>query len=123
MNKAQLTDEGAVAVSEMFEGLKADGKIVTCKDMDEMAVVLAKDEDTSVEAAKDKLLKNEARAFTAEKDNVIYFLQCPERPHDEIHETVHVTSAPGGTTRRSGTRSCSSACERISQADAQSQSL
>lgn len=99
MTKPQLITEGSVAVSEMMQALKADKKIVTCQDIDEMALALSKDESTSVEAAKAKLLQNQARAFTAETDGVIYFLECPERPHDEIHETVHVTSAPGGTTK------------------------
>jgi len=99
MSKEELVELGSTAVSAMKEGLLAENMIVTCKDMDDMAAALAEDEDTSVEKAKEKLLGNQARAFTAEKTGVIYFLECRERPHDMIHETVHVTSAPGGTTK------------------------
>jgi len=98
-SKEELVEIGSTAVSAMKEGLLAEKMIVTCKDMDDMAAALAEDEDTSVEEARRKLLGNQARAFTAEKTGVIYFLECPERPHDMIHETVHVTSAPGGTTK------------------------
>lgn len=98
MNKTALTALGATVVSEMLEVLKADEKIVIYDNLDDMAAALAADEDTTVEAAREKLVSNSARAFTAEKDNTIYFLECDERPHDEIHETVHVASAPGGVT-------------------------
>jgi hypothetical protein len=99
MNKPQLIELGSFAVTEMDKVLKDEKKLVICKDMGDMATFLAEDEDTSVGAARTKLDDNKARAFTAEKTGVIYFLQCDETPHDMIHETVHVVSAPGGTTR------------------------
>ena len=99
MAPAAVVTLAAKAVDGMKELLKADKMIIICSGMDEMAERLTEDENTSAEAAKRKLEDNQARAFTAEKTGVIYFLQCDETPHDMVHETVHVTSAPGGTTR------------------------
>ena len=99
MAPAAVVTLAAKAVDGMKVLLRADKMIVICSGMDEMAERLAEDEDTTAEAAKRKLVDNQARAFTVEKTGVIYFLQCDETPHDMVHETVHVTSAPGGTTR------------------------
>jgi len=99
MEPAKVVALAAKAVDGMKDLLRADKMIVICSGMDEMAKHLAEDEDTSPEAARLKLDTNAARAFTAEKTGVIYFVQCDETPHDMVHETVHVTSAPGGTTR------------------------
>lgn len=67
--------------------------------MDELAEHLAEDEGTTIAAARKRLTENASTGFTAESTGVVYLLPSPSLAHDEIHETVHVCSAPGGTTR------------------------
>jgi len=98
MKDSEIFALGAGTAKAMLSQVQQDKRAIICKDMDALAAAMAEDEDSTVEAAKERLLKNKARAFTAEKTGVIYFLKCPETPHDEIHETVHLVSAPGGKT-------------------------
>lgn len=99
LDREQIVQRGAKAVNEMKDAYAKAGMIVMCKTMNEMVKALAEDDGTSIEQAKDKALSNAARGFTAEKTGIIYMRNVTGKDHDIVHELVHATSAPGGTTK------------------------
>lgn len=98
-DREQFVQHGAAAVADMKGAYEKAGMIVMCKTMNDLVKALAEDDGTSIEAAREKAFNNSARGFTAEKTGIIYMRNVKEKDHDIVHELIHASSAPGGTTK------------------------
>lgn len=98
LSREEIVSQGAAAVGSMKSAYEKAGMIVMCT-MRQMTDALAIDDGTTFEVAQEKIMRNAARGFTAEKTGIIYMRNVKEKAHDIVHELVHATSAPGGTTK------------------------
>lgn len=96
-------DEVTTKTSQMLDSLKSallkGGKMIMVANKQELAEAYANDKNISVEQAMQGIDANQGRGFTATTGDVYVLDGAPETPHDQVHETVHLMSAPGRLTK------------------------
>jgi len=86
-------------LDDMKTALVSAKRMVTVDSIDELAQAMATENGMSKEAARQMIDNNQGRGFTGKSGTVYVLGNTPQHAHDEVHETVHLMSAPGGATQ------------------------
>jgi hypothetical protein len=89
----------AELLDDMKTALKQANRMVTVANVDELAQAMADANGITKNEAAQMIANNKGRGFTAPNGTVNVLGNTPEAAHDEVHETVHLMSAPGGATK------------------------
>ena len=84
---------------DMKTALVSARRMVTVDSVDALAQAMATENGMSKEAAREMIDNNQGRGFTGKSGTVYVLGNTPQAAHDEVHETVHLMSAPGGATQ------------------------
>ncbi|MGH8797792.1 MAG: hypothetical protein ACREXI_12105 [Caldimonas sp.] len=89
----------AELLHDMKTALASARRMVTVDSVDALAAAMAAENGISKVAAREMIDNNQGRGFTGKSGTVYVLGNTPQAAHDEVHETVHLMSAPGGATQ------------------------
>lgn len=96
-----LMTASANLLDDMKKQLKATQRLLRVPDAEALAQAMSREstEGQTVEQARQLIANNQGRGFTGASGTVYVLDNVPETEHDEVHESVHLMSAPGGKTK------------------------
>ncbi len=101
-DQEKVTEATANLLDDMKLKLTQTKRMVMVDNVDQLAEAMSRENGMSIPAAAEMIANNKGRGFTGKSGTVYVLGNTPEAAHDEVHETVHLMSAPGGATQIMG---------------------